>query len=176
MMMIKFKCRRMRNLLALWVGNDLDESHQFTVRRHVIECPSCRDYWQQLQASQQVIEASRFAPAVTEHRSLWPAVRSQLAVSLPASAWGQPLGWLPVGALAAACVAVWFGAVHSPAFTQFGRTEQKLFDGPAALPVNPASVSTLTADRVYDPHQPSGMPGGLRAPAVPVSETQYWSF
>ncbi|MBI5760041.1 MAG: hypothetical protein HZA46_16110, partial [Planctomycetales bacterium] len=138
--------------------------------------PPCRDYWQQLQASHKVIEASRSVPLDTEHRSLWPAVQSQLAVPLPASAWGQPLGWLPAGALAAACLAVWFGASRSPAFTQFGQAEQELFDGPAALPVNPASVSTLTTDRFDDSRRPSDIPSGFIPPAVPVSETQYWSF
>ena len=79
------KCRKIRKLLALWVGNDLEVSQQFLARRHLVECPPCRDYWHQLQATQKVIEFGRCAPEATEHRSLWPALQLQLAAPMPES-------------------------------------------------------------------------------------------
>lgn len=170
------KCRRMRKLLALWVGNDLDASQQFSARRHLVECPPCRDYWQQLQATQKVIEMGRSAPEDTEQRSLWPALQLQLAAPMPASMWRQQQGWIPTGALAAACLAVWFAAGNSPAFTQSGRVEQNWFHGSAALPARPTLGSKLEFDQFYDPRQPSDSSGSLRTPAVPVSETQFRSF
>lgn len=173
--MIKFKCRRIRSLLALWVGNDLDEQQQFIARRHLVECPPCHDYWHELRATQKVLESSR--PPATEHQPLWPEIRAQLAVPMPASATtGRFQGWIPAAALAAACVAVWLGAAGSPAFAPYGLAGHRLFNGPAASPLTPEAASELAAEQLRDARQLRGASSGMRPPAVPVSDTRIWSF
>jgi hypothetical protein len=107
-------CRKTRRLLALSAGNDLEERDQAGAHRHLAVCPHCREVWQGLRRSQQAIEQVRAAPAV-EHdattsvwssTSLWPAVARHIRkidVQAAALDWR---GWLPAGALAAACLAI----------------------------------------------------------------------
>lgn len=99
-------CRKVRMALALWSGNDLDEAGQTQVRRHVAVCPKCREKWSRLQAGQLALEQMRVAtqPAGLS-ASIWPAVERQITVleEPVAASWR---GWLPAGALAAACLTV----------------------------------------------------------------------
>ena len=102
----KPKCRKVRRALALWAGNDLDESGQVVVRRHVAACPQCREQWQRLQAGQQALEQTRVAaePQMLT-ASVWPAVEGQIrALEEPVAASWR--GWLPTAALAAACLTI----------------------------------------------------------------------
>lgn len=111
-------CRHMRPALALWVGHDLDEVEEKQVRRHVAECGGCRDFSQRLQGSQHVLEHAGAATASLEtpEPSLWPDVRGTLlqrarrssVLRSPSS--GRIQRWLPVGALTAACLTIWFSS------------------------------------------------------------------
>lgn len=98
-------CRKVRRSLALLSGNDLGEADQVVVERHVAVCPGCREQWLRLQAGQQALE--RVRTGLSEPRplgaSVWPAVERYLQANRePAAADWR--GWLPTGALAAACL------------------------------------------------------------------------
>jgi hypothetical protein len=175
MIMIKFRCRRFRSLLALWVGNDLDERQQFVARRHLVECPPCRDYWNELRATQKVLESSR--TSVGDQPSLWPEIQNQFAMPVAAVAsTGRFRGWMPAAALAAACVAVWFAASTSPAFAPYGLGGRRVFDGPAASPLSAEAASDLAAEQLRRSGQTKSSSNSVRPPAVPVSDTRIWSF
>jgi hypothetical protein len=107
-------CRKTRRLLALAAGNDLDERDLADTQRHLAVCPQCREVWQGLRQTQQALERLRSAPAVepgspAEERpapSLWPAVARHVRAIDMQVAKANWRGWLPAGALAAACLAV----------------------------------------------------------------------
>jgi len=172
--MIKLKCRRIRSLLALWVGNDLDEGQQFIARRHLVECPPCRDYWHELQGTQKVLESSR-VPA-DEQTSMWPEIRARLAMPQATAAASRVHGWWPAAALAAACLLVWFAASSSPAFAPYGLAGQRVFDGPVAAPLTREDATVLANEPLQGAGQARSSSSANRPPAVPVSDTRIWSF
>lgn len=96
----------MQRDLALWAGNDLEEHAQVAAQRHLAVCPECRGHWQRLQAGQRVLEQVRSAPMERDEASVWIGVRRQLRVLEDDRRTANWRGWLPVGALAAACLTV----------------------------------------------------------------------
>lgn len=113
-------CKRYQTDIALFAGHDLEEAAEKQVRRHLAECLSCREYAARLQSSLQVLERSAAHAAAVEllADSLWPDVRAALlqkarrhhAGAVPVSGLRN---WLPVSALAAACVAIWISSQSS---------------------------------------------------------------
>jgi hypothetical protein len=98
-------CRRVRRSLALLAGNDLGEADQVAVDRHLAVCPDCRTVWQRLQTGQQALERVRTGTSGPRplEASVWPAVERSLEAN-PWPAGADWRGWLPTGALAAACL------------------------------------------------------------------------
>lgn len=104
-------CRRAQTDIALWAGNDLDETDRLSLQRHLEACPDCREYQAQMQAlmrlvdecplKEQADEASK--SAVSD--SLWPSLSSHL-VSLPFRNCDRFNGWIPAVAVAAVCLAM----------------------------------------------------------------------
>src|SRR5262245_55938761 len=118
-MIWNLSCRKTRRLLALAAGNDVEERDLAGAHRHLAACPHCREVWQGLKLSQQALEQTRTAPAEVSadpgsawpSRSIWPAVaRHARAIDEQAAVSNGKgpnwRGWLPAGALAAACLAV----------------------------------------------------------------------
>jgi hypothetical protein len=107
-------CRKTRRLLALSAGNDVEERDLVGVQRHLAVCPQCREVRQGLEHSQQALERVRAVPVDEDAgagsawpgRSIWPAVARQVRVIDEQAAAPNWRGWLPSGALAAACLAV----------------------------------------------------------------------
>ena len=128
------ECRKTRRLLALWVGNDLDERDAAGVERHLAVCPHCREVRQGLHQSQQALDASR--PAVTRtgvaanrqlSTSVWPgAVRHISSIDERSGSRGWH-DWLPTGALAAACVAMIAALVRIGANRRLSTDHPSLF-------------------------------------------------
>jgi hypothetical protein len=112
-MIWNINCRRTRRLLALWVGNDLEQRECQVAERHLAVCLGCRQVWERLQQSQQVLERVRSAPfeeqksAVSTWRvSVWPWVARHVRSmneEVVSSSWRN---WLPAGAVAAACLGI----------------------------------------------------------------------
>lgn len=120
-MIWKSKCQRIQTLLALWVGRDLDERGEQEAKRHIAECPHCRAHWQKLQAGQHALEQAKSTPAFVNERaepSLWGRVHAEISARKELSERQTAYGWLPVGALAAACLALMVLAQNSPPFDQ----------------------------------------------------------
>jgi len=115
-MIWNLKCRRLRSLLALWAGNDIEVHERIEAERHLAVCPGCRSHWAGLQAGQQALEQVRTGsvPLVRHEQSVWPAVYRQVRSLAAAPAAPRWHGWLPAGALAAACIAV--AVTLSPGF------------------------------------------------------------
>jgi hypothetical protein len=113
------KCHRVKALLALWIGHDLSENGQEEARAHLAQCACCRSHWQKLQAGQRVLEQTRVLPvSPTGGDSLWPLLQAQMNArrrSLSRSPdWINLNAWLPIGALAAACLAILVSAQTTP--------------------------------------------------------------
>jgi hypothetical protein len=123
-MIWNINCRRTRRLLALWAGSDLEQRESRVAERHLAVCPGCREVWEQLQQSQQLLEKVRAASlpdtAVAESPanagnwsgiSVWPSVARNIRSIDKRSTndWSGTSNWrdwLPAGAVAAACVAI----------------------------------------------------------------------
>jgi len=107
-MMWNLNCRKTRRLLALSAGNDLEERELPGAERHLAVCPRCREVWERLRHSQQVLE--RVSAAPVEDRaspaSIWPAVARHIRVIDEQTVQTNWRAWLPAGALAAACLAI----------------------------------------------------------------------
>jgi predicted anti-sigma-YlaC factor YlaD len=67
-------CRQIQSVLALAVGQDpCDPVDEQAVRAHLSDCPCCRRFRQELEASHAALLESRV------HRGLWPQVAACLA-------------------------------------------------------------------------------------------------
>jgi hypothetical protein len=107
-------CRKIRRLLALSAGNDLEQREWHVAERHLAVCPSCREVWVRLQQSLQVLERARPAPledvervpAVWPPVSVWPSVARHVRMLDKQAVKANWRDWLPAGAIAAACVAI----------------------------------------------------------------------
>ena|SRR5579863_9631312 len=117
-MIWNLNCRKTRHELALSAGNDFEERPSLRTQRHLAVCPRCRETWQGLRNAQRVLERVSVAPAPeeqpaassglcgSERSSIWPDVARQLRVIDGEAGAPNWRGWLPAGALAAACLAV----------------------------------------------------------------------
>lgn len=108
-------CDRHRPLLALLVGNDLDQREASDVRKHLGDCASCQAHWDELQASTGVLHSVARDTSRPASGSLWPKISSELAarpVKLPDAA----PSWFTLGAFAAACAAVVWLTLSTPVF------------------------------------------------------------
>lgn len=122
-------CRRTRRLLALSADNDFEERQTPETQRHLAICPHCRAAWRGLRQSQQVLEQVRAAPVEDQDPavsgrsqglewppSIWLGVARHLRVIDEQSSAPNWRGWLPAGALAAACLAVVLVTIPDPRF------------------------------------------------------------
>jgi hypothetical protein len=160
-------CRKTRRLLALSAGNDVEERDLAGTERHLAVCPACREVWQGLRQSQQVLEQVVAAPvadlgAIASHGpagsvwpppAIWPSVARHLRTIDARASAPNWRGWLPSAALAAACLAVVMVALpESPSASITARrrdlpvTFPKLFVGA----FDPAYLSHLKITRFPD--------------------------
>lgn len=108
-------CKQARIELGLLVGHDLNSQSEQQVRRHMAECPHCREHWQGLMAGAAALQQGTTSPHVPRS-SLWPAVRAQLPAARASRAQANLSGWFPVVALAAACVGIMVSSRQTPVF------------------------------------------------------------
>lgn len=102
-------CKRAQSDIALWAGNDLDESDLSELRIHLQVCPGCRVYLEDMRALLRLMEECPLRDEAdgTSQRgeSLWPMLASRL-VSIPAPRTDRFNGWVPAVAVAAVCLAM----------------------------------------------------------------------
>jgi anti-sigma factor RsiW len=70
------RCHRVRRLLALHVGGDLDPGHRSAVEEHLESCSPCRERLRSFERSRQALFALKGATGPAP--DLWPAVRAGL--------------------------------------------------------------------------------------------------
>jgi hypothetical protein len=160
----KSDCRRMRPLIALCVGNDLDEEERGKVRRHAATCPTCRDEWVRLQSGQQVLQSVVGRPVETEESpSVWPGVQRQIMSMPPRPAAAKWQRWAPAVALTAACLGI---LISSPVV-------QSLRNGIGLASNEPASESYYRPNfwRGQDQLVGSGLPQDRSGAEIPSVRT-----
>lgn len=175
-MIWNIKCRKTRRLLALWAGSDLEQRECQVVERHLAVCPGCRQVWDDLQRSQQVLEKARPLLLDAQERplaawpvdafaaaSLWPAVERHIRLidattnaSVNISnrvALANWRDWLPAGAVVAACLGII--VLNLPQVPPMGDTASPavIESSPAAFASNPQfrNVRLTPPDDVDDP-------------------------
>ncbi len=105
-------CKRARSEIALWVGDDLDQSARHELERHLAECPSCRDHRNRMRASldmlygaEDSVDTSGDSVAST-HDSLWPGLSGRLELRDEARKASRFNGWVASLSLAAMVLAM----------------------------------------------------------------------
>src|SRR5579872_1486196 len=149
----KLSCRKTRRVLALAAGNDLKMAEHPECERHLALCPSCRETWQRLAHSQKALEQARMSAAdeAAGHSSLspsvWPSVARHIRAIDEQESAADWRGWLPAGALAAACLAVIMVAIPDPP-SGSGMADNR---GPAVIVTQPADGPAQFNPRPFRP-------------------------
>ena len=100
-------CKQAKAEIALWVGNDLNESAERSLRRHLSRCLGCRKHWRRMKASLRMLQEADEVPSTTEDVSLWPRLSAKLSAAEEQNARRSRFnGWVPALAVAAACLAM----------------------------------------------------------------------
>jgi hypothetical protein len=162
-------CSRAQSDIALWAGNDLDESSLSCLRRHLAACPACRGYLAEMQALMQLVddcplrdEADQASQEAVED-SLWPSLATRL-VSLPAPHGDRFNGWLPAVTVAVVCLVMVL--VASPPRLQTPDEVQALSTPggeavPGQVPDQAAPVTSQRAPRLRIESMPVGLPSRI---------------
>ena len=100
-----WRCRGFRTQLALLIGDDLSAREKAGVEFHLNGCPSCREYLASLRRSREARVRLHHDPRDSDAvPSLWPTLESRLNRVEPVVPVRR--SWLPIGAMAAASVAM----------------------------------------------------------------------
>jgi hypothetical protein len=105
-------CKFARSELALRVGLDHNPQYEQQVERHLASCPQCRTFSQNLKSSTAILQKVATHSEEVACESVWPQVRNHLSVrretvvARESVSRSHVAGWFPVGALAAACLAL----------------------------------------------------------------------
>ncbi len=190
-------CTRMEELLALFVGDDLDARQTERVRAHLVGCAACQARADELAASRAWLQA---APPPQFDEAFYAGLRQSVLRELALAentggrfdwlfAWRPQLRWQPVLALAATGLLLFVGWA---AYRNVGSKSQDSLPAyavatpsPAALPPDVRKVSDLPGQKLlpsggYAPnrlgHSPvnssARLPGGRRPPAHQAAEPQ----
>ena len=99
-------CHDFQHKLALLVGDELEVNEAVAARRHIAQCPACREALQGLTDSRTIMRVVSETPTEIRGDSLWPRLRAQISpATVLQTRRGYP-SWMPTATLAAACVAL----------------------------------------------------------------------
>ena len=110
----RMPCKRAKTQIALLVGQDLEETAQYEVERHLAECPDCRGYRVELGRTFEVFERMGTVVSADPEPSLWPDVAQRISRIQKTRPSVQRTNWTPLVAIAAACLFVAFLASYEP--------------------------------------------------------------
>ncbi|WP_373651405.1 anti-sigma factor [Schlesneria sp. DSM 10557] len=115
-------CRRAKELLSLWVGQDLpDAASNADVASHLAQCRDCDRHLKSLQASMDVLQACSSQARVPESRSasLWPGLVTKISDWEESRRRDRFNGWVPATVMSLAVilmVAVSIPSIHQVFF------------------------------------------------------------
>jgi predicted anti-sigma-YlaC factor YlaD len=178
------KCKDAKTQAALLIGNDLEPTALEEVRKHLGQCPGCREHFERLSSCLEVLQG----PAQSwngESESLWPKLSARLASPNVGQKPHRLNGWAPTLAVAAACTAMfWVASSQWSADQSVGQPA-----GVNRIPLQPVGESPALEKNDNSPSQreielqrrralqdPSGQESGMMhrstsaIPVVPVSE------
>jgi len=111
-------CRRAKEMLPLWVGQDLpDAASHAEVASHLEQCPDCGQQFVSLQSSLDVLQSCSSKSYEVESRrpSLWPELITQISSWEKAHRRDRFNGWVPALVMSLAVglmVAVSIPSIH----------------------------------------------------------------
>lgn len=112
-------CRRAKEMLPLWVGQDLpDAVSNADVARHLEHCPDCERQLRSLQASLDILQSCSSESCLVERRrpSLWPELVGKISGWENAHRRDRFNGWVPAAVMSLAVMMM--VAVSIPSFHQ----------------------------------------------------------
>ncbi|MEI8017967.1 MAG: hypothetical protein WCH39_07180 [Schlesneria sp.] len=113
-------CRRVKQLLPLWVGQDLpDSASAADVASHLERCPACERHQKSLQASLETLHSSKSWPSEPSGPSVWPKLASRISEWDDKNRHERFNGWIPASVMALAValmVAVSIPSIHEALF------------------------------------------------------------
>ena len=98
-------CRRVKQLLPLWVGQDLPDAASFAdVASHLEQCRDCDQQRKSVQSSLEVLQTSSFRTLSDElsRPSLWPSLVSRISEWDVEHRRDRFNGWIPASVMALA--------------------------------------------------------------------------
>jgi hypothetical protein len=109
------KCKTANHQMALAVGEDLSPTETQELLRHLQDCSTCQQTWEQHQRGFAVLQQSRTNETPTKSDSVWPTLSQRLRECEAAPQRGEFNGWIAALAVTAACVVLFvFSLDDSP--------------------------------------------------------------
>lgn len=121
-------CKRAKAEIALWVGGDLNDAAEQSLRQHLGECLSCHRYWQQMKESLRFLQEPGEDSLSVLSDSVWPDLSPRLSSRETMWRRGRFNGWVPAALIAASCVVILYSAFNSSLRHQsLGSPEGEIF-------------------------------------------------
>ena len=139
-------CQKVKEVLPLWVGQDLaDGTVSHDIEQHLKECSNCDQHRKALQSSLDVLQvlSSRTFSTERQHESLWPRIADRISVvSKSPHGTGRTnrfSGWIPASVMTVAVatmVTVSLPSIRDELFNAQARTNNgDLFDSSLQMDV-----------------------------------------
>jgi len=106
-------CRRARQNIALFAGNDLDPLTARELHQHLKICRECECHWKTMKASVEALQAPARDP-MPLHDSVWPGLSARLAQRARVGRPHRFNGWAPALVVVAACLMMLLFAQGTP--------------------------------------------------------------
>ena len=97
----------------MWVGGDLSDASEESLRQHLGECPSCDWYRRQMEESLRFLQEPSEDSLSVLSGSVWPDLSSRLSSRETMWRRGRFNGWVPAALIAASCVVIFYSAFNS---------------------------------------------------------------
>lgn len=99
-------CAQARNLVALLIGNDLEDNDRPEVERHLSQCKSCQDYHESLNASHQQLQSIAPEDSGIHSVNLWADLEPAVRLANSGRSSKRFNGWIAGLAIAATVMAM----------------------------------------------------------------------